>query len=141
MPTALLKPCPEPACPELVEAGRCRVHARQREQVRGSREERGYDYYWRQVFKPRFNTMLISAGVLPACGAALPHVGPPVDASRCLAAGITTNITDLEYDHYPPLKPDERSQRRKVCDPTRVRILCRSCHSAETRRQILAGEV
>lgn len=38
-----MKVCSEPGCPEVVDAGRCPAHRRQREQYRGSRQSRGYD--------------------------------------------------------------------------------------------------
>lgn len=42
-----LRVCPEPGCPALIErgttGGRCRTHARQIEQARGTRQQRGYD--------------------------------------------------------------------------------------------------
>lgn len=38
-----LRVCAEPGCPELVESGRCATHRREREQRRGTRQQRGYD--------------------------------------------------------------------------------------------------
>lgn len=38
-----MRVCPEPGCPELVDKGRCKDHRRQREQQRGTRQQRGYD--------------------------------------------------------------------------------------------------
>lgn len=37
------KICLEPGCPTPVDGTRCDVHRREREQQRGSRQERGYD--------------------------------------------------------------------------------------------------
>lgn len=38
----MMRVCPEPGCPELVDKGRCAQHRRDAERARGSREERGY---------------------------------------------------------------------------------------------------
>lgn len=38
-----LRICAEPGCPRLVNTGRCADHRREREQARGSRQDRGYD--------------------------------------------------------------------------------------------------
>ena len=37
------KPCAQPGCPALVPSGFCIEHARQRDKVRGTRQQRGYD--------------------------------------------------------------------------------------------------
>ena len=37
------RPCAEPGCPTLTNDTRCLVHARQRDQARGTRQQRGYD--------------------------------------------------------------------------------------------------
>lgn len=39
---ARLRTCAEPGCPELTTGRRCPDHARQREQARGNRHQRGY---------------------------------------------------------------------------------------------------
>jgi hypothetical protein len=33
------------------------------------------------------------------------------------------------------LQPDERQNPERVCDPARVQLLCRACHSVKTRRE------
>lgn len=129
MPSALLKPCAQPGCPELVESGRCKTHERQKEQYRGSAASRGYDYTWTK-FRARFFQMLVAAGVAPVCGAALPN-GPSGQHSKCKASGVLED-RNLHLDHEPPLRDEERSDPAKVCDPKRVQILCRACHSAKT---------
>ena len=132
MPSALLRPCPGDGgrCPELVASGSCPKHARQVERRRGTASSRGYDSYWSKTFRPHFITLLIAAGLAPICGAALPG-GPSMAYSRCAAEGVT-NGRRLHLDHEPPLTTEERSDRRKVCDPKRVGFLCVACHSAKT---------
>lgn len=38
-----LRPCLEPGCPTLSESPRCPTHTREKDQARGTRQERGYD--------------------------------------------------------------------------------------------------
>jgi hypothetical protein len=59
-------------------------------------------------------------------------------ASRCKAEGRLNNHR-LQLHHNPPLKPEERSDRRKIEDPLRVGFLCEADHSAETMRELQAG--
>lgn len=133
-PSALLRACAHPGCPELVESGSCPTHTRQAEQRRGSAASRGYDYYWTSVFRPFFINLLIAAGIPPVCGAALPG-GPSMAASRCRAEG-RLEWRRLHLDHDPPLKDDERRDRKAVCNPMRVGFLCWRCHSAKTVQEM-----
>ncbi|MGE0450855.1 MAG: hypothetical protein AB7Q29_14875 [Vicinamibacterales bacterium] len=77
--------------------------------------------------------LLIRAGIAPVCGAALPD-GPQTTHSRCRARGALVSKnpdgTDLHFNHWPPLQPHERGDRRAVCDPRRIELLCRTCHNA-----------
>lgn len=111
---------------------------RPREQGRQSSSARGYGHYWATVFCPRFRQMLIAAGIPPVCGAALPG-GPSMTDSRCKAEGRLVGDehgrTRLHTDHDPPLRPEERRDRRKVCDPMRVGLLCGPCHSVKTQKE------
>jgi hypothetical protein len=133
MPSALLRPCPAIGCPELVVSGRCAQHRGLTERYRGTAASRGYDAHWSTVFRPWFIQHLIAAGIAPVCGAALPG-GPGMADSRCAAQG-RLNDRQLHLDHDPPLRDDERRDRRAVEDPLRVGLLCRSCHSAKTLRE------
>jgi 5-methylcytosine-specific restriction enzyme A len=116
-------------CPNLVESGRCPDHQRQVEQRRGSSAARGYGSTWR-AFRDWFKNRLIVLGIAPVCGAALPG-GPAMTWSQCKALGIL-NDRNLNLDHEPPLRPDERSNRRAIEDPLRVGFLCPECHSRKT---------
>lgn len=116
-----------------MESGRCPTHARDREHRRGSPTSRGYDSYWSRVFRPWFFNQLIAHGIAPVCGAALPG-GPAMTDSRCRAAGLL-NDKERELDHDPPLQPGEQRDRDTVCNPLRVGVLCKSCHSAKTQRE------
>lgn len=134
MPSALLRCCPSPGCPELTTGGPCATHARVREQRRGSAASRGYGPKWK-AFRLRFSGLLIAAGVAPACGASLPGLGPNTNAfSQCAAEGrLETNR--LHLDHEPPLTDEERADVRTVCDIRRVGFLCERCHTAKTNRE------
>lgn len=81
--------------------------------------------------------MLIEAGVSPVCGATLPG-GPQTNDSQCQASGLLTfqsaDGSDLQQDHEPRLTEAERRDPHAVCDPLRIQLLCRSCHSAKTAR-------
>lgn len=76
---------------------------------------------------------LIQAGIAPSCGASLPG-GPAAPYSLCLLAG-RINGTDLHLDHTPPLRDEERSDWRRVCDPLRVVFYCSTCHNRKTQRE------
>jgi hypothetical protein len=130
---APLRPCAG-GCGALVRKGRCPACSRVPEQARGTSTERGYGAAW-QAFRPQFIGMLVNAGITPVCGAALPD-GPSITYSRCRDAGIETwrsgDGSDLHIHHDPPLLPWERTDTARVCDPLRVGLLCRECHSSET---------
>jgi hypothetical protein len=75
---------------------------------------------------------LVYQGILPVCGAVLPK-GPQTKDSQCRETG-RLNASDLHLDHEPPLSDHERSDAHAVCDPTRVQLLCFSCHTRKTLR-------
>ena len=51
MPTLAQRPCSQPGCGVLTDAGRCPAHKQQREQQRGSSTQRGYGYKWQVASK------------------------------------------------------------------------------------------
>lgn len=134
MPTAPLRPCPEPQCPILTRGGPCPEHARQREQRRGTASARGYNQSWVR-FRPTFIAALVDAGILPVCGAALP-TGPKPTASQCHAQGVSTftsaDGSSLHLDHEPALDDWERRDPARVCQMDRIVLLCQACHAAKT---------
>lgn len=134
MPSALLRSCPGDGgtCPELVEHGLCAKHARARDSRRGSAAKRGYNHRW-QAFRERFVAMLVAVGIAPVCGASLPG-GPGMAASLCRQQGLI-NGRRLHLHHDPPLRDDERTDQKAVCDPLRVGFLCEQCHNTETARE------
>lgn len=142
MPFAPLRPCSTPGCQELTQNGPCPTHARQREQRRGTAHARGYTYRDWQPFRKRFLAALVDAGITPCCGAALP-TGPSPDASECRARGLFTFSSgggkSLHFDHEPALQDHERRDVTKVCDLNRIVLLCASCHSAKTARDMRGG--
>jgi hypothetical protein len=86
--------------------------------------------------------MLVSAGIAPICGAALPD-GPKDGPTACEQSGISRfashDGTDLHFDHEPPLEDWERSDDARVCDPRRIRLRCLSCHTSKTARENARG--
>jgi hypothetical protein len=134
--------CSTPGCTNLVRRGRCSQCALEVEQVRGSSTRRGYGGDWRD-FRRRFMSMLIEAGIAPICGAVLP--GGPVDQTPCEANGLATyrsaDGSDLHLDHTPPLQDWERVIVAKVCDPMRIKIRCRECHSRKTAEENSSGNL
>lgn len=117
--------------------GKCDACASRSERLRGTASARGYGVAWR-AFRPVFVGILVAAGIVPACGASLPD-GPHTTDSQCQAKGLVTMASDdgsdLALDHEPPLSDAERRDLRAVCDPHRIQLLCRSCHSAKTLRE------
>jgi hypothetical protein len=131
MPTAAKHACPG-GCGRLVSRGKCPFCVRRSEQARGTAHQRGYTYEW-VLFRGYFLGLLQEAGILPICGAVLPD-GPNTQDSSCQQLGLQT-WTHLHFDHEPPLQEHERSDMRKVCDPTRIQLLCNVDHNRKTQRQ------
>lgn len=147
MPNAAQRLCPG-QCGTLVTRGRCPACAerlrvsqvprkREHEMKRGSSWSRGYRTAWRRFRKVTFPAMLERVGLLPMCGVVLPD-GPQTSDSRCKAEGMFVSYR-LELDHEPPLRPEERDDDVKVCDPKRVQYLCYACHGVKTARQRVQG--
>lgn len=117
--------------------GKCDACAGAAERLRGSASARGYGAVWR-AYRPVFVGLLVAAGVVPVCGAALPD-GPRTNDSQCARLGRITmqsdDGSDLALDHEPPLTDRERRDPAAVCNPRRLQLLCRSCHSAKTMRE------
>lgn len=134
MPSALLRSCSAPNCPELVESGRCQAHAREREQARGTAKERGYDARWRGLVA-QFKNALIKHDISPVCGARLPGA-PLTTHSRCAAEGVL-NDRQLETDHIVPHRGDRRLFRNLL----NLQLLCKSDHSRKTQREQQMGLV
>jgi hypothetical protein len=69
------------------------------------------------------------------CGAALP-TGPVNRDSSCRDAGLFTftsaDGSSLHLDHEPALEQWERKDTARVCDPNRIVLKCRACHSTKT---------
>jgi hypothetical protein len=135
MPSAMLRACAEPGCPELTRSTRCPTHEKARDAEdrtrRGSRTARGYDEHWQHFRLVTFPNLLMAADIARVCGAALPG-GPSMTASTCKAQGRlvarSRDGTDLHLHHDPPLTDEERKNPRIVCDPLRVGYLCADDH-------------
>ena len=114
-----LRPCSQPACPELVRGGGlCHDHARNRQTVRGSAHARGYDRQWRQTAANylQHHALRNAAGepICEECGASAAEVGAP-----------------LHVDHIDGQGPTGPRGH----DPTNLQALCPSCHARKTRAQ------
>lgn len=113
MPSAALRPCAEPRCPELVKSGRCAKHAKQVDRARGTATERGYDWAWAKYSKARLQR-------LPVCGM---REDGTLDAehSRCVQQGRTTpaEVTD----HIVPMR-----QGGDKWSPANHLSLCAACN-------------
>lgn len=124
MPTALLRYCGEPGCPELVASGRCSAHARVYDTRRGTACNRGYDARWRRL-RRRFIHRLIALGIGPLCGARLPGA-PETAHSRCVADHRV--VAGAVVDHIVPHRGDER----RLYDTLNLQFLCKACHDRKT---------
>ena len=78
--------CSQPGCPEVQEAHRCPAHARQVEQARGSRQQRGYGA---QHDKDR--ERLLSTHI---AGAPCPRCELPMLPGQALDAGHSVDLRD-----------------------------------------------
>lgn len=114
MPKRLKKPCAQPGCPELVEAGKayCDEHKkkhrsyRDKEYKRDRKDSKEQKFYvssaWRKLRKIKLNQD-------PLC-------------EHCKEKGITREATDI--DHIIPIKVDW-SLRLSLDN---LQSLCHSCH-------------
>lgn len=119
MPTAALKSCSHPACPNKQAKGRCALHARQADIRRGSQRERGYTHTWGKASKAFLQDY-------PLCGMR-PYGAQPV-MSQCHAKGYTTAAQHT--DHVVP----HRGNTALFWDREgNWQALCVQCHSAKTR--------
>ena len=112
MPNRPLRPCPERGCPELVQAGRCPLHSRTREQDR--RLAWVTTFYNSTAWK---KLRALKRSLDPLCEG---DEGTPCPAQREAET----------VDHVIPIttRPDLRLSIENL------RSLCHPCHNAKTRR-------
>jgi 5-methylcytosine-specific restriction protein A len=116
MPSAPLRYCAEPGCPERTATARCKRHTQQQKQhVRRHYSGPGVNY------GRRWNT------------ARLEHLSEQPFCVACKALGRETLAT--EVDHRIPHCGDAT----RFWDRLNWQSLCRSCHSSKTRREQMAG--
>ena len=103
------RPCKEPGCPNLVEAGQkyCNKHRPIHTKDRASSEQRGYGIAWRKARKQFLEAH-------PLC-------------VECLKHGRYVKATDV--DHIIP----HRGNPKLFWDRNNWQALCHSCHSKKTR--------
>lgn len=119
MPTAPLRLCAAPFCPNLVPKGRCVVHAQQQEQQRGSKRDRGYTRRWERLAK-HFKALY------PLCGMR-PNEQAPV-MSQCYDEQRTTAA--YQVDHVIP----HRGESGLFWDSEwNWQSLCAACGARKTR--------
>lgn len=109
MPTAALRPCLTPGCPELVPRGRCARHDRAAQvadrQRRGTRTERGYSNHW-----GRARVVFLSANPLcrPCSRKSPPQITP-------------ATVVDHIVDH--------KGDQRLFWDRANWQPSCERCHN------------
>ena len=117
MPSAPLRHCVTPGCPNRVKDGHCRQHQQKRQRVsdqaRGTRHQRGYDNEWDRLSKRNLAAQ-------PWC------VGYPKGQHKPYT--VLAEVTD----HIIPIKrrPDLR------LEPSNLQSLCSDCN----RRKGIAEE-
>lgn len=137
MPNAPLRPCS--ACRRaLVARGKCAGCTQHENRERFERREFDYSTRWWRAFRKYFISQVVFAGVVPCCGATLPG-GPDASVSECRRDGRMTMTSDdgsaLHLHHEPELRPEELRDRRAICDPSRIVLACRTCHTKGTPRR------
>ena len=110
-PSSPLRPCGAAGCPRLVRSGYCQVHARQRDQARGTARERGYTSRW------------------DVASATYVRAHP-----TCVVCGMPSEVTD----HIVPPKlwqattPEaKREASRLFWDRSNWQALCQCCNKAK----------
>lgn len=127
MPSALLRPCREPLCPELVERGYCPRHDRSTRpaDTRASSAARGYDAAHRGDRERWLEAH-------PLCGDR--QDGRSGEHSRCARAHQLTPATVL--DHIRPFRRADGSVDEQLRrDPANHQSLCEQCHNAKAQRE------
>lgn len=124
MPSAPLRPCATPACPTLVRAGHCPVHASQREARRGSASARGYNWAWAKYALWFKNTH-------PLCGDAEPHAYF-CDASECRKAGRITPVVGPRQGAVHHIRGHNGRNDPEFMNPRNHMSLCLQCHNKVT---------
>lgn len=116
MPIAPKRPCNEPGCGILTDAGRCPQHKRdvrrQQEQQRASAQERGYGWRWQKASKA-----FLRAHPLCQC--------PECDEGRKRVTAATV------VDHKIPHKGD----MVLFWDSSNWQSMSKPCHDAKTARE------
>lgn len=111
--------CTKSGCPAIVTKGRCAVHAREQDLVRGTAQERGYDYRWSEFSKwwlSRFGLCGMRAdGVIHG-----EHRRP-----ACQGRAVPAECTD----HIVPL-----SKGGAQYDEQNLQSLCIPCNTAKGNR-------
>lgn len=118
MPSALLRPCAQPGCPNRVPSGRCSEHARQADTRRGTATERGYTYRWHQESRAHLRRF-------PLCGDRRPDALSQRQ-TECQKVGRETAANVV--DHLIPHRGDQALfwNRRNWGSS------CKRCHDLKT---------
>ncbi len=142
-PEAPWRRCSGPGCPALGAfartRGRCPACTRRSNRQR--REGRSFDYSaaWWRSWRIWYISLLVAQGIVPVCGARLPGA-PLTPVTACQEAGLMTGASEdgsgLHLHHEPELTEAEVTDRAAVCQPLRIVLTCRGCHSAITRARL-----
>jgi hypothetical protein len=136
MPNAALRPCSGSGCRALVSRGRCPACTRKSDRSRRTTRVITYSETWWRKWRETFTSTLVSAGILPVCGARLPG-GPHGYQTRCQAegrqmTGASADGSSLHVHHEPELSAAEAVDRAAVCDLLRCVLACAECHAERT---------
>ena len=108
-----LSGCPE----EAVKGGRCAKHAKVKVDLRGTRQQKGYDSWWERI------RLVVLERDLYLC-------------RECQQHGVITSLDrSAPVDHIIPIS-DKPAAR---LDMANLRALCRACHEFKHRRAAEPG--
>ena len=134
MPTAALRPCNHPPCPEKVVSGACPKHRTQDSRNRVSSTKRGYDSRWER-YRRAFLNQRCECSEPPLATCERCHGSGIANAwcEECKAAGYLVRATDV--DHVIPWA-DHPHLRLCVED---FQGLCATHHSQKTIAEQYGG--
>ena len=141
-----LRPCSQPGCRALVQAGRCAEHNVYRQQTasRGKTAERGYDADFRRLRVQCFtrdNWQCVECNWRPRI------------IDECIEIGVPLPPTEIVLEHLR--KAFNRGEQHLHCDHRltvqerpdlrlslgNLQTLCRSCHSKKSRQEATVGYI
>jgi 5-methylcytosine-specific restriction protein A len=127
MPWAPVRRCTWPGCPEdRAFRGRCAKHAQAAEDARGSSTQRGYDARHRRARKNVLRRDRFCQCATEGCH---PEIAGTHECMRVATVA----------DHFPLSRRELVAMGLDPYDPTRMRGICHTCHSKETKKHQPGG--